>query len=85
MSTKKLWMVPLELTVVVYAEDESEAMRIAEDEWNDGCQLPEAGYANPITSARNLPGEWDADSLPFGEQDDDEELTIGEILAKASK
>lgn len=76
MSNKKLYSVTLSMTVVVYAENADEAMTIAEDQWVDGGVYPEADRAHELEARMPLPGEWEPDAIPLGEDGD---RTIGEI------
>lgn len=76
-----LFTVELRNVIVVVADDESHAYSVARDHRVTACMDgdPEFNVIGPVTSAKELPRDWDALCLPYG---GDGNTTIGEILEK---
>lgn len=73
---KKLWAVLYETEIVVYAETEDEATKIADRHRRDA----ESDHTRTYEMGRCLPYGWDSDCVPYGE----DELSIADILALPS-
>lgn len=74
---KKLYTVEVTYKVVVIAGSIAEAEKEAQ------LAAPDVD-ADLYVSAFYLPSGWDGECLPFGDQDGEDELTIGELIEKGA-
>ena len=73
---KKLWTVLYEAEIVVYAETQDAADKIAERHRRDA----EMEHARTYETGKCLPYAWEPDCVPYGE----DELSIADIWALPS-
>ena len=76
----RLYSVRTYVDIVVYAENEDQASRIALAERNPELRHASTEPVKPIVTADDLPAGWDLGSLPYGRDDD---VSVGEILGKS--
>ena len=75
---KTLFKVSFEITQFVMAEDEGEAIDVAEDATRDDFLFSDAAYAKEVTHKGIYEGGWDDNSLVYGADDD---TTLAEAWA----
>ena len=76
--SKKLFHVNLEYDLVVVADDENEAERIAKSVMRDESAEATLVSATEMKNKSDIPpGGWEDNCIPWGSEDDD---TIGQIL-----
>jgi len=77
-SSKKLYVVSTEVDVVVRAESREEAQRIASDQRASDLMQSNVAADWNATEMMWLPGDWDLNSLPYSDSDDNK--TIRELI-----
>jgi len=80
MSKKRLWVVEVGFKVVVFAESEDDALRIAESDAADEISNATL-WAEPVADAVEIPDEW-LTARPYG-QKWGSDLTCLQILEEA--
>ena len=76
---RQLWIATFEVSVVVVADNEAEAERLASSHASDEIENQDvAAMIGNVTCAAHLPTGW-ADSLPYG---GDGTMTCAEYLAE---
>lgn len=76
----KLYVVAIETEIVVVADSEEEAEKIAMSQ-----QLDLDGWSYQARDLTDLPGSWDDTSIPFGYcESDDPDRTVGEWIARGA-
>ncbi len=80
--TLKLYTVAIETEIVVLANSPGEAEEQAANAQSD---LSESDYGIHARNMSHLPAEWEMDSIPFGEKDDDDpDRTLGEWIERGA-
>ncbi len=76
--TKQLYVVTTEIELVVLAENEQEARKVAAKVDSFDLNIGHEMYwtAQPM---RYFPGDWDGDALPYG-KDDEGERTVKQLI-----
>ncbi len=64
MSTKRLFVVTIEVDTIVIAEDREEAESLAMEQRDD-----QDGWSSHAVPMSYFPADWEGDSIPFGEAD----------------
>ena len=77
---KKLYVVTLEVSAVVYAEDELEACRIGADAVKEEIGHYYASDVDVVEYKNSLPTSWDADCLVYHADQYNMDITVKEAM-----
>jgi len=75
----KIYKVEVTYQVVVRAENQMSAERVAHDAIRHEDEEPDQYHATEITKLSELPPNWEADCRPWGERDP-MDRTLGQLL-----
>jgi hypothetical protein len=79
---KQLFTVTLETEIVVLAENLSSAEGAAKEAQRD---IDPGAYTIHAVAMRHLPGDWDLQAIPFGDEDkDDPDRTTEQWIAQGA-